>query len=424
MKLLNYTTSYFAGALLVIITIWAGLFYYAMLDEIYNSIDDGLDNQKGLIIQKAAIDTTILTRNIAEEGDYSIHEIAVSGAIRFQDIYTDTSMYMQNENDFEPVRLLKTVFIQNGKYYQLNISTSMVEEDDLSAELLYAIIWLYIGLVVTILLLNNLLLKKIWSPFYLLIKQLKKFRLEKPAPVVIHKTRIDEFNLMNETVQRLLQGNVDAYSGQKRFIENASHELQTPLAISINKLERLADGKELNNEQLELVAGALDNLERLTRLNKSLLLLSKIENKQFEGEESVNINQILKRIAEDFSEQFGYNAVRLTIRENDQCVVMMNPDLATVMMSNLLKNALVHNQRDGFVEVEINENSLYIQNSGQAIALDREKLFTRFFKVNPGESPGLGLAIVKSIVNRYHFSIDYQFRGDHTITVDFSPHIR
>ena len=104
MKVLNYTTSYFAIILLIIISIWAAIFYYAMLDEIYDSIDDGLDNQKGLIIQKANVDSTILHKINFEESDYAIREIPAHFSKSFKDLYIDTLMYMQNEKDFEPVR--------------------------------------------------------------------------------------------------------------------------------------------------------------------------------------------------------------------------------------------------------------------------------------------------------------------------------
>ena len=147
--------------------------------------------------------------------------------------------------------------MQNGKYYRLQVVTSMVEEDDLTKQLFYSILWLYLGLIVTIILFNNFLLQRVWRPFNQLLKQLKKFRLDKPEPLAIAKTNIDEFRLLNETIQKLLQQNIDTYTSQKHFIENASHELQTPLAISINKLETLAETGQLPEAQLQLVAAAL-----------------------------------------------------------------------------------------------------------------------------------------------------------------------
>lgn len=422
MKLLNYTSVYFAGILLIIISIWAGIFYYAMLDEIYDSIDDGLDNQKGLVIQKAATDTLVLHKNDFDETDYAIREIPAAGATGFYDTYIDTIMYMQNEKSDEPVRLLKTVFSQNGRYYQLQVATSMVEEDDLIKQLFYSILWLYLGLVTTIILFNNFLLKKIWHPFYHLLKQLKKFRLDKPAPITTRKTGVDEFRLLNETVQKLLQRNIDIYTSQKDFIENAAHELQTPLAISINKLEALAENNQLPEGQVQLLSAALDNLERLTRLNKSLLLLSKIENRQFTEETTVDIGQLTAQIIADFSDQSGFSQLQVTISEKEPCLHQMSADLATILITNLVKNAIVHNVPGGVVEIRISTNELTVENSGPAPALDEQKIFNRFHAgTSSPASTGLGLAIVKAIADLYRFRAVYHFDQKHSITIYFRP---
>jgi signal transduction histidine kinase len=420
MRVLNYTTSYFAVVLLVIISVWAGIFYYAMLDEIYDSIDDGLDNQKGLIIQKATIDSTILRKKSFEEGDYAIRETSPQLARNVVDVYVDTMMYMQNEKDFEPVRLLRTSFHHNGKYYQMQVITSMVEEDDLIAELFYALVWLYLGLVASILFLNNFLLKRIWKPFYYLINQLKEFRLENPSDLKVKKTNIDEFRLLNETVQKFLKSNIDSYTGQKHFIENAAHELQTPLAISINKLEALAETSKLSEDELKLLASAIDNLERLTRLNKSLLLLSRIENKQFLTAENINVNDLVKRIVNDFSDLLHYSELAMHINEQYSLTIKMNPDLATILITNLLKNAIVHNHSLGLINVVINQNSIRVENTGRGEALDEKTLFTRFDKNQQSDSStGLGLAIVKAISDLYSFKVFYTYNNRHTLTVNF-----
>ena len=420
MKLLNYTSVYFSVALLIVISIWAAAFYYTMLIEIYDSIDDGLDNQKGLVIQKAATDTTLLNKHNFDESDYTINEIQPGAAVNLRDTYIDTMMFMQNEKSDEPVRLLKTVFLQNGKYYELKVATSMVEEDDLVKQLFISILWLYFGLVLFIVIFNNFLLKKMWQPFYKLLKHLKKFRLDNPEPIAPIKTKVDEFNILNETVQKFVQRNIDTYTSQKHFIENASHELQTPLAISINRLESLAEDEQLKPEQLTLVASALDHLERLTRLNKSLLLLSRIENKQFVEAAPVNLNELTKKITADFSDQLTFSDLKLTITEKDPCIQKMNPDLAAILLINLVKNAIIHNKPGGFVTITIHSKSLMVENSGAEKPLDEEKIFSRFHSDEPSAvSTGLGLAIVKAISSLYHFKTSYRYEQRHIITVHF-----
>ncbi len=420
MKLASYTTSYLAALLLVVISVWAALFYFAMLDEIYDSIDDGLDNQKGLIIQKAAKDTALPNRLNFEEGGYSIKEINTQTGLHFRDLYVDTSMYMQNEKDFEPVRLLTTVFVKDGRYYQLQISTSMVEEDDLLAELLFSLLWLYLGLVATILLLNTFLLKKIWKPFYFLLAQLKNFTLTQPGNIKVKETKVDEFSLLNKNVQKLLQKNIDTYNSQKQFIENASHELQTPLAISINKLEALAETADLSSAGAGLLYSALENLQRLTRLNRSLLLLSRIENKQFTHEETFDVTESVKKIVEDFDDQIHYHQLIINIAEEEPCVITMNPDLGGILLTNLVKNAIVHNHSGGSVTILITQSVLVIENSGNDGPLQEAELFTRFAKQKQSPtSTGLGLAIAKAISQIYSFNLSYSYPKKHTITLRF-----
>lgn len=420
MKVLNYTTSYLAVILLVLISIWAGIFYYAMLDEIYDSIDDGLDNQKGLILQKVAVDSTVLNKRHFEEGDYTIREVTGAQALHFREQYADTLMYMQNEKEYEPVRLLKTVFRHQGRYYQMQVMTSMVEEDDLVIELLYALIWLYAGLLISILLVNNILLKKIWQPFYNLLKQIKHFKLEKGANIQTEPTKIDEFRLLQQTVRQLLQNNIDAYTGQKHFIENASHELQTPLAISINKLEALAESPTLTKKDLTLLAAAMQNLQRLTRLNKSLLLLFKIENKQYAEVAQVDMGALVKKITFDFEDQLAYYDIDLRLQIEEPITVQMNPDLAAMLVTNLVKNAVVHNYKGGFIHLIVSPSQLLIENSGIDKALDEQTLFTRFYSENGGEnSNGLGLAIVKAIADLYGFGVQYTYQQKHSIYISF-----
>jgi signal transduction histidine kinase len=419
MKLLNYTSTYFSIILFIVITAWAAIFYYAILDEIYDSIDDGLDNQKGLVIEKAAMDSSVLQKSGFDETGYAIREVQPDAALAFHDHYSDTMMFMQNEQSDEPVRLLTTVFLKNGKYYQLQVATSMVEEDDLVKQIFYAVTWLYLGLVISIIVFNNFLLKKVWRPFYHLMRQLKKFRVDQPTAVTRVKTNVDEFKLLDDTVQRLIARNVEVFNSQKMFIENAAHELQTPLAISINKLEALSQGN-FSGEQFALLSSALDNLERLKNLNKSLLLLSRIENKQFADETSVNCNELIKKLLADFEDQADFRSVKLEFEEDAICFLPMNKDLALILFTNLVKNAILHSEEGGFVKVLINQERIIFENSGKQEALDPSRLFQRFNNDKSSRaSTGLGLAIVRAICDMYHFDLNYQYTGRHIFSIRY-----
>ncbi|MBO9616522.1 MAG: HAMP domain-containing histidine kinase [Dyadobacter sp.] len=420
MNLLNHTLKYLAFALLGIISVWAVIFYVNMLDEVYDSLDDGLDNYKMLIIEKAHADPATLRKTEFAEGNYEIREIDPGRAKHMKDVHKDTLMYMPYEQDMEPVRILTTSFHIDDKYYELKIISSMVEEDDLIEDLLYALIWLYVALVVSILVVNNLLLRKIWKPFYHLVGQLKSFRLGRNQQLNPAATNVKEFKVLNESVAALVQHALDTYNSQKQFIENASHELQTPVAISINRLELLVEKSGMTEADLETVGNVIQTLERLSRLNKSLLLLSKIENRQFEKAEPVSINSVVADLKEEFADFAAYKLVAVNVAGDASVDVIMQKDLTVIMISNLLKNAIVHNHTNGFVQLLLSENSLSIANSGANAPLDGQRIFQRFHKSAAGNShTGLGLAIVKAIADLYGFKVTYAFDGRHIMHIDF-----
>lgn len=400
MRLLNYTSKYVAILLLPLITGWAILFYFAMLDEIYDSLDDGLENQKFLLVQRIDNDTTILKQNDSkfEKHTYNFTPISKSSYLGFKESYRDTLMYMLNEKDFEPVRVYESAIAYGDDHYKLKIITSMVEEDDLVEDMVLYLFCLYLLLVFSILFMNNLLLRKIWQPFYDLITQLRVFRIEDDASLCIPNSNIEEFNLLNTTVDKLIRKSTESYAAQKEFIENASHELQTPLAISINKLELFLESNDLRENQLEDLSTIMDSLGKLTRLNKSLLLLSKIENKQFGKEETIDLTKLTLDIAADFKDLAAHKKMKINVGSGAVLKHTINIDLAIILLTNLIKNALVHGKREEQVQIEIKTGSWEIRNFSLSQELDRSSLFTRFKRSsNHKNSTGLGLSISKAI---------------------------
>lgn len=421
MKLLNQSLKYLSVALLIVIGVWAVIFYINMLDEVYDSIDDGLENNKLLIIERAKEDSLLLHKTAFNESNYSIQSISKQEALLARDIYKDTLMYMENEQDLEPVRILSSAFESNGKFYELKVISSMVEEDDLIEDLFWALVWLYVCLLVTIIIINNLLLQRIWKPFYKILDQLKTFRVGKSEVFQPVDTNVTEFKELNTAATELISHATETYNNQKSFTENAAHELQTPLAISINKLELLAEKNDLTESQTDTIGQVIGILERLTRLNKSLLLLSKIENKQFLSDRRIPINLITKQITEDFQDFAAYKELKIVLNEEANLEVEINSDLANILITNLIKNAIIHNVPNGIVQINITQGSISICNTSQSPQLDPHKIFNRFHKeVSDRNSTGLGLAIVKAITNLYGYTISYSYKDNqHCMLVNF-----
>lgn len=420
MKLLNHTSKYLAILLVPLITIWAFIFYYAMLDEIYDSLDDGLENQKILLLQRLPSNPEILEHQDLELWNHRITPISKIYYDGFRERYSDTLMYMLNEKDFEPVRVYETKMTYKDKYYKVKFITSMVEEDDLIQDLVTYLIVLYALLMITIIVLNNLMLKKIWKPFHSLMAQLPNFRIEKNQHIRTKDTSIEEFKLLNASVTTLIEQSKARYLEQQHFIENASHELQTPLAISINKLELFLENTNLPDEELNTMGSILDNLGRLTRLNKSLLLLSKIENRQFTDEETINFNQLIPSIAEDFEDLAAHKHIRLKVEATSQFNFQMNKDLAIILLTNLIKNAIVHGLQNHTVAIDIADHSIVVRNYGLEAALDANTIFSRFKKISVDKkSTGLGLAIAKAISEKYDVNLSYSYISQHNFSLNF-----
>ncbi|MCD0457432.1 HAMP domain-containing histidine kinase [Chryseobacterium sp. LC2016-27] len=425
MKLLNRSILHLMTYLLLIVSLWSVIFYFNMLDEIKGSVDEELENYKRQIVFKAEKDPTILQQRTFDEGFFSVNKISEEEALSFKDTYEDTEIYAQDADDeapeLEPVRILTTVFEQNGSFYQLKIFNNMVEEDDLVKELLWDAAGLYILLIFSILFINNFVLKRLWKPFYELLDELKNYRLgiSKSLPNVETKTK--EFSDLQDAVTTLLQYSEKSYEQQKEFIGNASHELQTPLAIAISKLELLIEKENFTEDQAEKIAEIMEIIERLVRLNRSLLLLTKIENKQFFDDQEIKVNDIVEKNIEDLSDIAEFKEVEIIFSENSELLVKADAALINIIVSNLLRNAIFHNIKSGKVEVKIDAKKLSVLNTGTDHSLNHEKIFTRFQKSEEHQSgSGLGLAIVKAIAELYDFSVSYDFKnGLHEFSVNF-----
>ena len=422
MKLLNYTSTYFSVILLVLISIWAVVFYYAMFDEIYDSIDDGLEHRKMVLIARAGKDFSLLDKPQFDEYLFTINRIDYNNYRGFKDTYKDSVMYMVNEEDYEPVRLLESIFKNNDEYYKISVMTSMVEEDDQINNLLKYTIILYASLMISILLLNNFFLRKVWKPFYKIIDQLKSFQLEKKEPLHYKATKIAEFALLNESIEKLLSTSQQSYSIQKQFIENASHELQTPLAIALNKLELLFEEETLSDRQAEQLQQALESLERLNRLNRSLLLISKIENDQFSMREKVNFREVIAKVISDFSDMASHKSLRFIFEADHTAIKNTNPDLTYILFSNLIKNTITHGLENSSISMILIDKNFIISNYSQIDSLVDKAIFDRFQKIGNNESStGLGLSIAKSIAEKFGFRLGYNFqKGKHIFTINFN----
>ncbi|WP_312742717.1 sensor histidine kinase [Sphingobacterium multivorum] len=427
MKLANQTLKYLSISVLVVIALWSTLFYLFMLEVIHDNIDEELENQKRLIIQELSSNPTVAPDLEFGVNNYKVRQISEEQALKMQNVYKDTMLYMQDDDDpepeLEPVRMLTTAFEHQGYYYELSIINSMIEESDLIKNLFYSVVILFILLVISIVSINKVVIQRLWGPLYTFLDQLTRFRLGKTKEKPAMDTQIQEFKDLELAVATLIRHNEESYEQQKQFIGNASHELQTPLAIMINKLEIMAETEGLNQEQAEIVAAVLATAERLVRLNKSLLLLSKIENKQFLHNADLPFNALVLNIVVELEAIAAFKKVSINVVQEDRLSVQMDSALANIVVSNLLRNALFHNKLGGEVNIRITNKGLTVSNTSTHATLDANLVFSRFYKSDAAsKGTGLGLAIVQAICHLYGFAIVYQYENNqHSFQVNMFP---
>lgn len=417
MKLFYRVIGRLSVALIVILAIWAGLFYFALMDEVNDEVDDALEDYSEVIITRHLAGEKLPSHNNGSNNQYFLQEVdAAYAASRPHILYADSMIYITEKKETEPARIMTTIFQdRNDRFYQLIVSTPSIEKADLISAIWFWIMFLYGVLLLTILLINILVYRQNMKPLYKLLNWLDTYTLGKNNRPLDNPTDVTEFRKLNEALIRSTSHNEAIYEQQKQFIGNASHEIQTPLAICQNRIEMLMDDDSMSERQLEELSKVYQTLEHISKLNKSLLLISKIENGQFPESSRIQINSLVHKYLEDFKEVFDYKHIHVSVEETATCEVCMNESLASILVANLLKNAFVHNLADGQIDIQISAHDFVISNTAESGALDEKQIFTRFYQGKKKEqSTGLGLAIVDTICRLYNFSIHYYYQeGKH-----------
>ncbi|MGE8527563.1 sensor histidine kinase [Chryseobacterium rhizosphaerae] len=406
-----YTIKYLIMILLLIIAVWAGLFYAYILDEVHDNVDDGLRDRKIQIIKAVYLNPQLLKNNDFGFNEFKINPITV-GEYKNKSRLYNKMYYMEYDDKDQPYRVLEADFIDQYKMNQrLVIRTSTVEEDELIYDLTTALIVLYIVLVISIVVVNGYLLNKAMRPFYLILDKLKKYQFGIPADQENKEYIIKEFEELNVEINEMIERNELVFYQQKQFIENASHELQTPLAIVINKIDLLIQNDDLDEKNLNFLTGVKNDLRRMVGLNKSLLMLSKIENSQFNKTAGVDFNALISKLVQNYEDFIEFKKVDVNIIEKGSFEADFNRDLADILLSNLLKNAIKYNNEEGTLNIMIEDDRITFQNSGAAVGLDPSRIFDRFYKQSSDHtSTGLGLSIIKTIIKQYPgWDIVYKF---------------
>ncbi|MEO8238811.1 MAG: HAMP domain-containing sensor histidine kinase [Flavobacterium sp.] len=417
-KLLNKTTTTILIYSVLILLCFAPV-YYHMIHELYiDETDESLTVRKEEFIKRQLpkfSETDIFLWNKYNQSVQITASKNLSKDTIFEKFYYD-----EIENENEPYREINAPLSINGKSYTYTEKINMIEKEDMvfsTAALFFTLIFI---LLVGILIITKISSQKIWKPFYDTLNQIRGFEIDKSKKPQFLPTSIDEFKQLNSSLDRLIDKNIAIYKNQREFIENAAHELQTPLTLFQTKIDTLFQ-LNLDKEQLVVVTSLNADVSRLNRLNKNLLLLSKIENTNYLEKESIILNDYIKKHLDFFTEQAKSRNLTIITEFQSLLKIDCNPALTEILINNLFLNAIRHNEKNGKIIITIKDQSITFLNSGNQQPLVIDKVFNRFSKANPSsQGNGLGLAIIKKIADLNNWEIKYSFYNNlHGFTVKF-----
>lgn len=417
-KLLYKTTQSFLVYAVIILLISAPVFYYISEWLYVYETEEVLLMHKGDFIKESHQNFT--QADIDAFNKYNRDVVIVPDMGIKEDSIVGKMIYDSIAKEAEPFYLIYAPVDINGKRYTYVEKINLLEMEGMVFSIAAMFFFIIVILLIGIIWLSKATSVKLWRPFYNTLNQIHDFEIDKNKPPHFIPTDIDEFDRLNKSLEQLIEKNTAIYKSQREFVENAAHELQTPLALFQTKIDTLSQ-LELNKEQSNIVGSLSKDVSRLNRLNKNLLLLSKIDNEIYLEKSDIVINDYIKKHLDFFTEQAASKNLTVITEFTSDLKINGNSALTEVLINNLFLNAIRHNEKNGKIIITTLDNELIFLNTGQKTPLAIDQLFNRFSKNNPSsQGNGLGLAIIKKIAELNKWEINYSFYNDlHSFSVKF-----
>lgn len=410
MKLIKRTYIYTSFSLIPLL-IFGSLFAFYMIEYIgYEETDEFLTYEMERLVKYHELNNDLP----------DFHKVAdILEDVKYPEpVFKDTLLLEPGDNEMVPHRELRFSINHNGRDFTIVIRQILLGRDDIAQGTLMIIFGLLFLFSVFVVLTVNFAARKIWKPFYNTLNKIMAYKIRDPLPI-FKNSGIDEFNALNSTLQTFIKKISDDFLHNKQFNENASHELQTHLAVIKASTGKLLGNAGFTEEQLLELKKIHSAATKLSQAQKSLLLLSKIGNNEFGDNSNVEFADIVKSSLSFFEETIGLRQIKLK-KEIADCTVFMDAGLAEILVNNLIKNAIKHNVQNGFISAKLTNKELTIENSGADFKGNTDTLLQRFGKGENGNI-GIGLAIVKEICELYDFKLQYTVtQGKHIISILFT----
>lgn len=416
MKLLNLTNRYYIAIALVLLMVSSAFLAYRVLYLVDNEVSENILYEKMEIEKQLSHQKNIQGKHIIFGDRIEVEPLEKFTTFRVRMI--DTTFYDINLKMRVPYRQLTYEQLLDGKSYRIKIAQRLTETERLAEGVLATLLLVALDIIACFYFLNRWFSSKIWNPFYRALNILKTFDLQKGGATTFQRSKVDEFNALNAELSKLTDKVSRDYRNLREFTENMSHETQTPLAIIRSKLELLLQGSNLTETQVQQVLSTLDSVNRLSKMNKGLIMLTRIENEQYAGMQMLPMGKMLRKQVDDLEMFISSKNIQVHMDIDENVLVRMNLHLAEILITNLLSNAIKYNRENGDLFVRLSADTLEIANSGIPPVLSNDEIFDRFKKGDSPDSIGLGLAIVRKIIDHWGSRIKYEYKADlHTFTI-------
>lgn len=412
MKLLTKTNIYTTITTVLLFAIGIFIIYQVILQKLDSEVDKQLLAAKEQIVK--GLNDGISPNEFLSNLGQKVYVKKVDTQNLFDNKFIEYVEKNPNtiySNDEVVLRELLFQTTVGDNTYEVTVCSSLSEGKKIGEYIIVVVlIFLFISVFI-LFLLNRLISDFIWSPFYGTLSKIKTWNIKKNEVLDFKETDIDEFHLLNDTVKDLTRQIQSDYHNLKEFTENVSHEAQTPLSIISTKIELLMQDANNSERQNKLLVQTYNATQRLYKLNEGLILLTRIENKQFVETNTIDLTQAIDEkieVLEDFIE-----AKQITVEKifNKQITKEVNPVLMTILLNNLFINAIKYNlEKDGLIRITVDEDSFTVENTSKSDKIDKQFLFDRFNKNSISGSLGLGLSLIKKIVDFYNWHVSYSHK--------------
>lgn len=419
MNLLTKTSLLITTVALTVLMAGGVIFFISTKEMINKQVDQELISEMHFVIR--SFDNLVHGRDTVYYEDLTIipTDEEITPAARFR----DTIRLNVFDTKYQTYRMLVFGFRKGENRYKIELYKSLIDSNALIERVTLVWFGLSLFLIVAIYFLNKLIFKSTWKDFFEILKLAESYDVKTPhKKVSLKESEISEFSSLNAVITQLLERVERDFNNQKELTANTSHELQTPLSIIRMKAELLLQTPGITSEQAGLISDILATTDRLSRLNKSLLTISKIENNQFRETEKINLPEKIRSLVGQFNDLIDDKGISISMNLEDTTIVI-HPLLGDLLLVNLLGNAILHNHdENGRIVIELKNNILTIANTGGNKELDKERIFKRYYRQskNP-DSSGIGLSIVKKICAYYDIGLAYRFENKmHSFKLDLT----